>query len=186
MRTLPLILTSAALLLGLSGCVTWQAGGQPFTARSGGYTITAPSGWMFIEQPGGTLRATRDGLVLQELIVATHDLKKPLPASKRVLTPNLTPYELAEAIADDLRSNRELLAFELVANEPAQIGGSDGFALTVRYQTKDKLRITTRIGGVLHSGKLYTLRFAAPTRHYFERDLPAFETALGSFKFTAS
>lgn len=186
MRNLLLSLTAAALLLALSGCVTWQTGGQPFTARSGGYTITAPSGWMFIEQPGGTLRATRDGLVLQELIVATHDLKKPLPTSQRVLTSNLSPFELAEALADDLRSNRDLLAFEIVANEPARIGGLDGFALTVRYHTKDKLRITTRIDGVLHNGKLYTLRFVAPTRHYFDRDLPAFQAALDSFKFTAS
>lgn len=184
MRNSLLILTLAALLLGLAGCVSWQTGGQPFTSR-GGYTVTAPAGWMFIEQPGGILRATRDGLILQEFVISSHELKKPLPASKRVLTASLTPYELAEAIADDLRSNRELLAFEIVANEPARIGGLDGFSLTVRYHTKDKLRLTTRIDGAIKGDKLYTLRLAAPSRHYFERDLPAFRDAVNSFRFTA-
>lgn len=185
MRILRHTLSACALLL-LSGCVTWQPGGQPYTARSGDYRLTPPPGWMFIEAPAGTVRATRDGLVLQELTVTTHELKTPLPNSKRVLTSTLTAFELAEAVADDLRTNREFLNFEIVANEPATIGGREGFALTVRYQTKDKLRLTIRIAGVIQGNKLYTLRFAAPTRHYFERDLPAFTAAVQSFRWTKS
>ena len=103
-----------------------------------------------------------------------------------LLGSTLTAFELAEAVADDLRTNREFLNFEIVANEPATIGGREGFALTVRYQTKDKLRLTIRIAGVIQGNKLYTLRFAAPTRHYFERDLPAFTAAVQSFRWTKS
>lgn len=186
MRKFLLALTTGAALLCLTGCVTWHTGGQRYTAGSGTYALTPPPGWMFIEAPSGTVRATRDGMILQQLVVTGHDLKNPLPASKHTVAATLLPFELAEAVADDLRSDRSLLAFEILSNEPTRVDGREGFALTVKYQTADKLRITQRIHGCIIGNKLYTLRFSAPTRHYFERDLPAFEAAAQSFTLLKS
>ncbi|MBI2516518.1 MAG: hypothetical protein HYV95_06340 [Opitutae bacterium] len=185
MRKQLLLLISAGTLL-LSGCVTWQQGGQRYTAGSGAYSFTPPAGWMFIEQPAGEIRATRDGLILQQVTVQSRALKDPLPGSKRVLTAGLTPFELAEALADDLRADHSLLGIEILKNEPAKFGQRDGFKLVVHYQTKDRLRITQSIYGCIDQSKLYLIRFAAPSRHYYERDLASFEAAVQSFQFSKS
>lgn len=184
MRKLLLLISAGTLLL--SGCVTWQPGGQRYTAGRGAYSLTPPAGWMFIEQPAGRVLATRDGLILQQVTVQGLALKDPLPGSKRVLTAGLTPFELAEAVADDLRADHSLLSIEILKNEPAQVGKHDGFKLVVSYQTKDRLRITQSIYGCIDQSKLYLLRFTAPSRHYFERDLASFEAAVQSFQFGQS
>jgi hypothetical protein len=187
MRSLRLILPALACLLLLSGCQTWQNGGTRHTAASGAYSLQVPAGWMFhpTGATGGEFMATKDGIFLQRLYVEQLDLAKPLTHSKRTLSDKLTPYELAEAYVDELRANHELLGLEVKENTPVTFGGQPGFRLVATYHVAQpaNLQITeVRYGGV-HGGRLCQLIYAAPTRHYYERDLGETAAAAQSFSF---
>jgi hypothetical protein len=185
MRTQNLTRVLPALpLLALAGCLaTWQPGGAPYTTSNGGYTLRVPAGWFFIEDTRDRVLATKDGLILQRLAIETHDTKDPLPQSKRALSASLTSLELAEAVADDLRADRNLHGLEIKETTAAQIDGRPGFRIVLSFHTEDKLRVSQTIYGCLEKQKLYLLNFSAPTRHYFERDLPVFEETVRSFRF---
>lgn len=181
MRILPLILLAA--VLGLTGCQvrTWQPGGATHTSPLRDYTVRVPENWMFLARPLG-LVATNDGLLLQRAGLQRHNLVLPLVYSKRKLEPNLTPLELAEAIADDMRANRDYLGLEFPEIAPAEVGGRPGFKLVMRFHDPDGLRFTKAVYGCTTSEVLYLLHYQAPTRHYFSRDQPAFEALVRSFK----
>jgi hypothetical protein len=188
MRTKILISLFALAIAGLIGCQTveWKAGGTPHTAKDGDFTVTVPEGWTFAERLPGNIVGTRDGLLLQRLMVERRELKDPLPVSKRVLAASLTPLELAEAITDDLRANRSLLGIEVTESQPATVGGQSGFKLLINFHTADKLRGSEAIFGCIKGDRLYLLVFIAPARHYFTHDLAAFEEAAKTFQFGKS
>jgi hypothetical protein len=177
------LIACLVLLPLFTGCqlARWQPAGIVHGA-SDTFTVRVPDGWMYFENPPGNIVATQDGLLLQHIIVNRRDLKEPLPVSKRVLTRNLTPYELAEALADNLRADHHLLELAIIKNEPADLGGLNGFKLLVSYHTSESLGIKECIVGAIAEDHLYTLVFAAPQRYYFDRDEKAFEEAVRSFK----
>jgi hypothetical protein len=182
MRTLHLISVAVTGLL-LSGCQVWQPGGSPTKIQNDALTITPPAGWMYATRVGPDLLASKEGFLLQSIVIEHHDLTKPLLHSKRALSSGLAPYETAEAVVDDLRANHELQSFELQENTPASVGGRPGFKLIYSFRTKDKLPVTEEIYGAIAGERLWLVRYAAPKRHYFERDLPAFEAACQSLRF---
>jgi hypothetical protein len=172
-------------LLILAGCQTWISGGATYTAKDKAYSVPVPAGWHYATRLGPAVLATRDGLALQTVAVEGKALDKALANSKRTLTPGMAPYELAEVVLDDLRSNRDLTGLEVIANEPAAVGGQGGFKVTLAYRTADRLRLSETLYGVIHGGKLWTLRYTAPTRHYHARDLATFEEMVAGFRFGA-
>ena len=184
MRTKILIpLVSTGLLL-LAGCVApWLPGGTPYTTGKGEFTLSPPAGWVFTENPPGHILATMDGVILQQFTVEAREFKDALPTSKRTLTAGLAPLELAEAVTDDLRADHQLLGLEVKETKLAELDGRPGFKTVITYHTEDKLRLTAAIYGCIEKDRLYLIRLVAPTRHYFERDDPAFEATVASFHF---
>ncbi|MBA3848746.1 MAG: hypothetical protein C0502_01965 [Opitutus sp.] len=191
MRTPILKLTAAfAFLLALAGCQIWRPGGVTAKSKDGLASISVPAGWVFTTAaPAGKsdLLATKDGALLQCMTLKHHDLKDPLPNSKRTLKGGQSAFELAEAVADDLRANREMLALKAIESMPVEIGGHSGFRLVVEYGVAHPtgLKIREAHYGVIVGTRLYDLSFAAPARHYFGRDLPAFDAAAKSLQISA-
>lgn len=182
MRNHPLILALSTATLLLSGCQVWQPGGTPITGKDNAFTITPPSGWLYATSIGPDLLASKEGLVLQNLVVRHHELSKPLTHSKRSLTATLAPFEAAEAVVDDLRADHDLLGFELRENTPVTVGGRPGFKLVFSYRTKDRLNLTEIRYGAISGPNLWLVTYTAPSRHYFDLDLPAFETTVKSLQ----
>lgn len=184
-----ILIPGLATLLLVSGCQVWQPGGTAFTAEKNVFSLTVPSGWNFTTKavggPHTDLLATKDGVFLQRLVVEHHLLKDPLPNSKRTLTAQMSPFEIAEAVIDDLRTSRALQHFEVNENTPATVGGQPGFKLLLQFQNSDNLRLAEIRYGSLIGDRLYVLRFTAPARHYFERDLATIEEAARSFRLKA-
>jgi hypothetical protein len=96
----------------------------------------------------------------------------------------LTPYEVAEALADDLRANHAMFGLEVIENKPAEVAGLRGFKLIVAYHTADHLRVREEFLGVIAKGRFYLLGFAAAERVYFPRDQATFERTAKTFTIT--
>jgi len=192
MRTRILItLAATASMLFLAGCETWLPGGTVATSTDGSVSMQVPQGWMFTRTLAGAnadLLATKDGVLLQALTIEHQELKDPLPNSKRKLTADLSPFEIAEAVIDDMRANREMLNIAVKENTPATVGGSAGFRILVSYDVPQPsgLGISQMRYGTIVGNRLYLVTFLAPSRHYFERDLSEVDAAVSSLVITPS
>ena len=181
-----LILIFSGLLPFLGGCVaTWTQGGADFTS-SQNYRLRMPPDWIYHPNINGNFIATKDGVFLQQIIVRKIPLATPLENNHRVLSASLSPFEIAEAMTDDLKSDRTLLRLVIKENLPAKIGGVPGFKLVFDYHTADGMHLNSVRYVCVHAGYLYVLIFTAPTRHYFEHDLPGYEEMVRSFVFTTA
>jgi hypothetical protein len=180
-----LILLALTSVLLLPGCLVspWRPGGETFTPPSGDYTVRVPAGWMFAERPSGLI-ATNDGMLLQSCGLHRHNLKLPLPYSKRTLSASTTPLELAEAIADDMKADRVFQGLTVPTIEPVDFGGRPGCKLLLQYHNSSKLRYSQLMYACIANDCVYLVYFRAPTRHYFERDAAAFDELIRSFQFT--
>lgn len=183
MRTINLTLLLASLAL-LSGCVTWEKGGTPHTNTELGFTVTTPDGWWFHSRLGGKpFTATRDGIGLENLVIQSYEVGKPLPNNKRNLESTATAFEIAELLSDDYMANRALSQLEVRENLPVDFGGKPGFKLVLEYTNQDKLRITEIIHGALAEKRLLLLVYTGPTRHFMPRDRAAVDAVANSFRF---
>lgn len=181
MRTLR-SLTLAALLLALAGCATWGPGGKPHRHREG-YAVTVPSGWVFHPAVGGELLTTRDGLVLQRLAIRCIRLPHTLALSKRALTADLAPYDLAEAFADEGKADRSLSRFAVSNQTAVTIDRVEGVRYDYAYATGDGLRLSGRRWLVPRGDTLWMATYLAPSRHYYDRDLAAITSAIETVAF---
>lgn len=176
----------ATVALAITSCQSpWLAGGQPYTSAVGGFTVQFPADWTSIESSPGRVTATHDGVFLQRIMVWSHDIKDPLPDTKRMLKENMTPLDVAEAVSDFLRSDHSFVNLSLSSSSPADIAQHPGFRLQAEYHTPDKMDVTEILYGFLYQRKLYILIYEAPTRYYFDRDRAAIDSTVQSFRITA-
>jgi hypothetical protein len=175
-------LLALTTLIALTGCQTWQKGGVTHTDTTLGYSLAVPAGWLFFPNMAGTpLVASKEGLILQNIRVETHILKNPLPNSKRTLVASTPPFEAAEAIVDEHKSNKSLLNLQVLENAPIDLNGTPGFRLVLDYRDSEKLHIRETRYYAISGDKLFCLIYAAPSRHYHQRDLATFEAAAKTF-----
>lgn len=181
MRTLRSLIYSV-VLLALSGCASWGPGGAPHH-HAAGYTLTVPAGWIFHPAFGGQLVATHDGVVLQRLEIRTFLLPYTLPISKRVISRDLTPFEVAENLADEGKADRTLQQFTLTAQAAVKIDGLDAVRLDSTHTDEEGLRLSARRWAIVRGNQLWLATYIAPTRHYYERYLPAVTAAIETVRF---
>lgn len=188
MRNRKLTLTALAVfsLLLVTGCQLWNPGGTTYVDKRGKFNVHAPAGWKYATSLGPDFTASKDGPILQQIWIEHRELKKALLNSKKPLADNLGIFEVAEAVAGDIQADHSLLAFELKENVPASIGGKEGFKITFTFRTGEKLRLSETLYGCVADGQLWLLRYRAPVRHYFARDVAVFEDTVKSFKFGKS
>lgn len=186
-RTIRTALAAAALLVA-AGCVTlpWVPAEPAYTARRGDYSLELPPGWMrFNMDPDDDLILTRDGLPLQTILVERVKTDADLSNTKKKLAKGMMPLEAAEVVLDNIASDRRFASFEVLDNRPATVAGQPGFRATFLQKTRDdSLRVKTLYYGFLKGEVLYGFRYTAPARHYFDKDVGAFEKLLRSFKLT--
>ncbi|MBI5068191.1 MAG: hypothetical protein HZB56_08110 [Deltaproteobacteria bacterium] len=182
-------LAIAAAALALAACPpppAWMPGGQPYLASQSGYEALVPADWMRRNVKDRELYlVTRDGLPLQRIEVAITPVGKPVyRGSKRVVAEGMSPQELGELLADALVSGEALAEARVLENAPATVSGRPGFRLLLAFRDGDGLPRRLAIHGVMASGRLYGIVYGAPERHYFNRDLAAYEEVVRSFRLT--
>ena len=186
MRKQVLIAFAGVAALLAAGCQTWQPGGTPVSLAKGAVAITPPAGWKHATIGGADLIASKEGPVLQKMVVEHVDLSQPPPKeTKRAVAAGMTPFEVAEAVIGELRANQELLGLDVRENTPVDVGGKPGIKIVFAFRTKDGLQLTEARYSALVGQTLWHIRYVAPTRHYFERDLAAFEAAVRTTRIPA-
>jgi len=76
----------------------------------------------------------------------------------------MLPSELADLAIAELRAGQEqkLPSLEVLSNAPAEIGGHNGFALHLRFQTDQGLRMELLMRGFVDQRGFYLLTYRAP------------------------
>lgn len=189
------------LVVVLSGCAPYVAVGGKYTAGTENFEVDLPSGWrqhfsafdpMFrqvlpdlVERRDlaqDVVRITRDGLNLQQIGIGRIALDSDLPHTKRKVSKNMLPQEIAEVILDNIRSNPGMTNLQIVENTAASVGGNQGFKLLYSYKTKGGLIVKAAYYGLTVGSWHYYILYEAPQRHYFDRDYATFEQIKNSFR----
>jgi hypothetical protein len=175
-----LIKIHPVLFLLFCACVPWTLVGGKFISSGDGYEVDLPQQWR--KQNFTTnLILTKDGLGLQRVVIGRFAIDSDAPHTKRKLSKDMTPQDVAELVIDDLRANQQIANFQVIENVPAQLGGNPGFKLVYSYNTKQNLKKNGVYYGTLNKDWLYFVLYEAPARYYFDRDLQTFETIKESF-----
>jgi len=172
-----------AVGLQLGGCVTlpWQPTAGTYTSPKENFAVELPSGWMRLNAEDDLL-ITRDGLLLQHVSVERAVVDKPLKNTKKTLTRGMQPQAVAEVIIDNFVSSDRMLDVKVLENRPVQIAQQRGFRLVYTHRDKNGLRFKSVLHGFLAGDVFYAIRYTAAERHYFVKDLPAYEQVLASFR----
>jgi hypothetical protein len=170
------------LFLLVGGCATfWAPVGGVYTSGSGNYSAVLPEGWMRAGCAEPVV-ITRDGVLLQNIQIATTPIDKDLKNIKKKLTAGMRPLEAFEAILDGLSSDQSMLNVTAIESTPVDIGGYPGFRAVLTYRNTNGLKMKTIYCGALFKKSFYSLRYTAAERYYFDKDLETFEKLCKSFK----
>lgn len=142
-----------------------------------GFTIELPNDWVLEPEEEG-FSATRDGFPLQRIRV------RRTPADARG-SPwkglGSAPAEECAELAAALFAGRPGGA-EVIDVRPGKLAGAGGYRMTLRMRDVDGLEYTTVIVWAAIGGRGWELIYSAPSRHYFEHDLPTFDRAVAGFR----
>ncbi len=196
------------ILLFTIGCAPWMQVGGLYTSRSHNFSVELPQGWMRLNKSAyqyltidqrilidhlltfpkadAYLFVTKDGILLQNIIINRGSIDEELENTKKKLSKGMLSYEAADVILDNISSDQAVLNFELLENNPVKISGFPGFRIVFTHKNEDGLRLKSIFYGFMKGEWFYTIRYTAALRHYFEKDLKAFEKILKSFKLTES
>ena len=173
---------TAVLLLGLlSGCGAWLQVGGPYTSSAQGISVEFPEGWMRMNTKD-VLLVTRDGVLLQYIIIQTLDSSDALKYTKKTFRRGMLPQEVAEVILDNKASNPDTLNFKVAENVPAKVGGRPGFKAVYTYKNKDGLRLKGLFYGAMVGERFYGISYTAAARHFFDLDLKTFDKTFRTFR----
>lgn len=169
----------------VSACATWVRLEEPHVvAPDKSFTVEVPVGWVRAAMVSDKVLITRDGTGVQFIRVGKREHKEAFPKIKKSTTAEMLPTELAELVIAEVKSEKNMSGLKILSNTPADIDQRTGFRLHLQMKNQDGLRYEVVVYGLVDKGGFYELTFRAPTLHYFQRDLPAFEQAVKSFRLT--
>jgi hypothetical protein len=171
-----------ALVVFLTGCAgPWAQVGGIYNSPDKEYSVDLPNGWMKANS-SDLLYITRDGILLQNIIIKKMSISEELAHSKKKFRKDMLPQEQAELIIDDFISNPSLVNFTVLENSPATIDGHKGFRLVFTYKNQDGLREKSTFSGFLSQDWFYFIRYTAAARYYYDKDYASYEQVLKSFR----
>jgi hypothetical protein len=145
------------------------------------FSVEIPEGWWKPNHIDKYI-ITKDGVFLQYVLIQQRPIDRPYRNTKRKLNKGMLPQEAAGVIIDEIASDRRISNFNVIENAPAIIDGREGFKILFTYKDKKGSTFKTLYYGFISGDSFYNLRYNAAMRHYFEKDIPAFEQILSSFK----
>lgn len=182
------IVATLAILSGCASVPQWQTVSQPAYANAGqDYTVNLPTGWIQIANKDGTrLELSRNGVPLNLIVILRTTGAEAFPDTKKsaCLSSNMLPSDLAADFIAEAKAVQRTATFTVLKNEPAVLGGSEGFHISMELSTQEDVRYHMEAYGACSDGKFYALFYRAPEIYYFNKDLPAFNSVVASFKLS--
>jgi hypothetical protein len=165
----------------LTGCGPWTKAGGQYKSTKHNFILDIPQGWYRLNT-SKYLFITKDGVPLQNVVVNRISVDEPLEHTKKGLDREMLPQEAAEVIIDNTSSDPALLSFTLLENVPMTIYNRPGFKLLYTYKNRDGLEYKSIYCGFMSGDWLYGIRYSAPSRYYFSKDVGTFEEILNSLQ----
>jgi len=151
------------------------------------YAVDLPVGWISQVTQNKQLLVTRDGTLLEYILITKSPPKEAFPKTKKAASDSMLPAELAELEIAEIKSEDQFTAaLTVIENTPAEITGRSGFRFRVRYKNNLGLEIQRVVCGFAEKSAYYQMQFGAPTLYYFDRYYPDFQKAVASFQLTDS
>ncbi len=178
------VIIGLSVMLLLTGCIKRPWNPTPTTehfAASQNVCLQLPEGWM-LNSREDVLLVTRDGVLLQNVIVAVINVEDELKYTKKTFKRGMLPLEQAGVILDNMASNPNRLAFKVHSKKPAQVAGHQAFRAEVSFKDEDGLCYRGILYGFMQNDWFYLVRYMAPERHYFARDKDEFETLVKTMR----
>lgn len=172
------------VMLLLAGCIKrpWTPTLETeYVASSQNVSVRLPEGWMLSGRED-ILLLTRDGVLLQNVIVATINVDDELKYTKKKFKRGMLPLEQAGVALDNMASNPNYIAFKAHSKKPATVGGHQAFRTEITFKDEDGLLYRGILYGFMQNNWFYLVRYLAPDRHYFSRDRDKFEKIVKSLK----
>lgn len=150
------------------------------------FSVELPHGWMEQNTTKNHLFLTRDGPLLQYIIIERlHIDDTSLKNTQKKLREEMSPEEAAEVMIDNIASNHGVSNFEVIENSAIKISEFPGFRFVATYTYKDSMgqrRQKKAVYGFIAGEWLYYMEYDAAARHYFDKDIKPFEMVIDSFK----
>lgn len=183
MKRLSLWAALAAAIFATACATTWTRIESPTVAGPGeAYFVDAPVGWVQLTMYSDGIRMTRDGFSVQLADATLTPHTKELPHTKKTTAATMPAQELAEALLANLRSQPGLANLTVKETVPARIGPYNGFRVHAQFRNDRGVPYGMVIyGAALPQGRM-VIMFQAIERHFFARDLPAFEGVVKSWR----
>ena len=170
--------------------------GAPEVVRNSALTVTPSIDWNRLgAKVGRNAEAwTLDGQSLNEvtfyagigdgqtLFKEVSKKTKPLPR----FSAGMLPPDIVQLFESSYRIAAGTPLFSVDKVEPATFLGRPGFRFRYSFTVQDEeVRRTGEATGSVVDGKLYMIAFEAPTLHYFDRDVAAYEALVASARMGA-
>lgn len=152
-----------------------------YNATSQNVSLRLPADWMLSGREDITL-LTRDGVLLQNILVATISIEDELKYTKKKFRRGMSPLEQAEIILDNMAGSPNRTAFKIKSKKPAKIGGHQAFRSEFTFKDQEGLLYRGVLYGFMQNNWFYAVRYLAPNRHYFQRDKRTFDKVVKSIK----
>lgn len=183
----PLTAVRAALLvatLTLAGCQTaaWTRLDTPeaIAVAKSTRAFVPPAGWVRWNGATSGVVVTRDGTPIQYIRAAEMSHEEAFRAIKKKSNADLLPNELAELLIAARKAMPGMSGLVVKNNEPATFGGLDGVRLGLTYRDERGASFDHLMYAAAESQGVFMIEYHALSKHYFPRDLPAFEKAVAS------
>lgn len=129
---------------------------------------------------------SRDGPYLEYILLREQPLTQGFQHTRRKIDAGMLPNEAAQVIIDNLKADPAIKQLTIIANEPAEVGGREGFRLVFTYRDQQDVDLRTDYYGAVIGSSFVSLRYNAAQRHYFHAELPAFRNALQSLRCSSN
>jgi len=173
------------VILLLAGCIrrpwTPTSSEADYVATSQNISVRLPDDWMLSGRED-ILLLTRDGVLLQNVIVATIGVDDELKYTKKKFNRGMLPLEQAEVVLDNMASDPDRTGFKVLSKKPAKVDGHDAFRAEISFKDEDGLLYKGIMYGFMQNNWFYLVRYVAPNRFYFSRDQDKFEDIVKSLK----
>jgi hypothetical protein len=174
------------VVLLLAGCLrrpwTPTSSETDYVATFQNVSVRLPDDWMLRSDQDDILLVTRDGVLLQNVIVAAIGVDDELKYTKKKFSRGMLPLEQAEVVLDNMESDPARNAFKVLSKKPAEVDGHDAFRVEISFKDEDGLLYKGIMYGFMQNNWFYLVRYVAPNRHYFSRDQDKFEDVVKSLK----